>query len=222
MRTRALLGALAAICLLAAVGCFAQAWRSTGHRQLIPFRAAVAAHPAPPRLHPLIRSRPHSGKAHRVGPLRRRVPLRAPRPVRVVVPAIGLSARVVPGGLDSAGQMEVPDPSVAGWYRRGPAPGALGPAVIVGHVDTYKGPAVFYRLTAIRRGDEVRIVRADGSRSRFVISRVTVVRKATFPSEAVFGPTRNAGLRLITCTGTFDTNTLSYLDSLIAWGHFAH
>jgi sortase (surface protein transpeptidase) len=114
--------------------------------------------------------------------------------------------------------MEMPPTAVAGWYRLGPAPGAIGPAVIVGHVDTYKGPAVFYRLTAVRAGDEVDIVRADGTRSRFVISAVTVVQKAVFPSAAVFGPTPTATLRLITCTGTFDLRSRHYVDSLIAWG----
>lgn len=114
--------------------------------------------------------------------------------------------------------MEIPTPTLAGWYRRGPAPGALGPAVLVGHVDTYKGPAVFYRLTGIRRGDKVHVLRADGSRFNFIITKVTTVRKSAFPSRAVFGPTDNADIRLITCTGTFDTHTLNYLDSLIAWG----
>jgi sortase (surface protein transpeptidase) len=134
------------------------------------------------------------------------------------VPAVGLSARVVPVGLSGQGQLEVPAPTVAGWYRLGPAPGAVGAAVIVGHVDTYTGPAIFYRLTAVRPGDDVVVVRADGSESRFVISGVTVVRKAAFPSKAVFGPTEGAAIRLITCTGPFNPNSRHYLDSLIAWG----
>jgi sortase (surface protein transpeptidase) len=90
--------------------------------------------------------------------------------------------------------------------------------VIVGHVDTYKGPAVFYRLTAVRAGDEVVIVRADGTRSTFVLSAVTVVRKAVFPTQEVFAPTPTASIRLITCTGTFDLRSRHYIDSLIAWG----
>jgi len=130
-----------------------------------------------------------------------------------------LSASVVPVGLNSAGQMNIPDPSLAGWYGLGPAPGAQGPAVLVGHVDTYKGPAVFYRLTGLRRGDVVEVVRADGSRVKFTISRITTVKKTAFPSYAVFAPTATADIRLITCTGTFEPNALSYLDSLIAWGH---
>jgi hypothetical protein len=209
MRTRRLLGAAAVVCLLAALGCFAEAWRAAGQRQLSPYRAAptrsatpgtTIQHKPPPQLRPL-------------------VPFNAPRPVRVVIPAIGLSARVVPVGLDSAGQMRIPNPTLVGWYRLGPAPGALGPAVLAGHVDTYHGPAVFYRLTGIRRGDKVRVIRADGSRFSFIISKITIVKKTAFPTKAVFDPTNNADIRLITCTGTFDTTTLSYLDSLIAWGH---
>jgi sortase (surface protein transpeptidase) len=107
---------------------------------------------------------------------------------------------------------------MAGWYRLGSAPGAIGPAVIVGHVDTYKGPAVFYRLTAVRPGDQVLVVRADRSRARFVITRVTTVNKAAFPTTAVFAPTPAASIRLITCTGTFNLHSRHYVDSLIAWG----
>jgi sortase (surface protein transpeptidase) len=134
------------------------------------------------------------------------------------IPAVGLSTRVVPIGLNPEGEIQVPSPSVAGWYRLGPAPGGIGPAVIVGHVDTYTGPAVFYRLTGVRAGDIVDVVRADGSRSRFVISAVTRVKKAAFPSRAVFAPTKEAAIRLITCTGAFNPNTRHYVDSFIAWG----
>lgn len=112
----------------------------------------------------------------------------------------------------------MPTPSLAGWYSLGPAPGALGPAVLVGHVDTYKGPAVFYRLTGVRPGDRVQVARADGSRSSFIITKVTVVGKTAFPAKAVFGPTANAAIRLITCTGPFNPASRHYVDSLIAWG----
>jgi sortase (surface protein transpeptidase) len=129
-----------------------------------------------------------------------------------------LSAAVVPIGVDGKGQLQVPGPSVAGWYGLGPAPGAMGPAVLVGHVDTRSGAGVFYRLTAARAGDEIDVVRADGSRSRFVISGVTVVEKAAFPSDAVFAATRDAAIRLITCTGAFNPRSHHYVDSLIVWG----
>ena len=203
---RKALAALAAVCLVAACGCLVQAWRSTGgNRHLVPFRVAQIA-PKP------VAARPVSKK------LDPPVPVSVAPPVTLDIPAVGLSAPIVPVGLDDYGQIAVPFPNVAGWYRLGPAPGAVGPAVIVGHVDTYNGPAVFYRLTALQVGDEVDIVRADGTQSRFVITGVTVVEKTIFPTSAVFAPTPTPTLRLITCTGQFDSSTHHYLDSLIAWG----
>jgi sortase (surface protein transpeptidase) len=140
------------------------------------------------------------------------------RPVTIEVPAVGLSAAVVPVGLTANGDMQVPGPTVAGWYQLGPAPGALGPAVLVGHVDSRSGPAVFYRLNELHPGDIVVVDRADGSRARFLISSITIVRKAAFPLDAVFAPTHGAVLRLITCTGPFDPIRHHYTESLIAWG----
>lgn len=193
-------------CLVGALGCFAVAWRSAGHRHLVPFEAQL----------PLIET---SAVAANTAPLRSRA-VRANPPVRVTIPAIGLSARVVPVGLTPAGHMEMPAPLVAGWYRWGPVSGAGGPSVLVGHVDSDHGPAVFYRLSGVRTGETVQVVRADGTTSRFTISRITVVSKAEFPARAVFGATGRPAIRLITCGGSFDTST-GYSDSLIVWGRRA-
>ena len=208
MRVRARLGSVVVLCLIAAAGSCTMAGRSTAaHRHLIDFQAKRT---------PAATSRSNSGVLQSNSPL---IPARASPPVSVTVPAIGLSARVVPVGVDAAGRLQIPVPSLAGWYERGPSPGAQGAAVLVGHVDNYQGPAVFYRLTGVRPGDRVQIVRADGSRANFVISKVTTVKKMSFPTQEVFGPTTHAAIRLITCTGPFDTTTHSYVDSLIAWGY---
>ena len=198
-------------CLVAALGCFAMAWRSAGHRHLVPYVAPASA--------ALVDAStgPWWGPPYRLALAERTSP-----PVRVAIPAVGLSASVVPVGLDRTGHMKMPHPSVAGWYRPGPpgvpGPGVPGPAVLVGHVDSYHGPAVFYRLSGVRLGEKVQVVRADGSTSTYTIGRITVVSKTAFPSQAVFAPTRRATIRLITCGGPFDTNT-GYDDSLIVWGH---
>jgi Sortase domain len=193
------LAAVAVVCLVVAGGCFVEASRSAGQRHLVPFRAADPTTTTPPTSTP---------------------PMPAPvaPPVSVAIPAVGLSARVVPIGLNAVGQIEMPAPVVAGWYRLGPAPGAVGPAVIVGHVDTYQGAAVFYRLTGVRTGEEIDVLRADGSHARFVISGVTEVKKTAFPSTAVFGRTSRATIRLVTCTGPFNPTSRHYVDSLIIWG----
>lgn len=133
------------------------------------------------------------------------------------MPAVGLDAAVVPVGIGADGSIDVPAPSVAGWYRLGPSPGADGPSVLVGHVDWTSGPAVFYRLTAARVGEEVLIRHADGSVARFVVDRVTQTAKADFPTDQIFAPTSGPTLRLVTCWGDFDEQTHHYLDSLIVW-----
>jgi hypothetical protein len=197
------LAALAAVCLVVAGACFAEASRSAGQRHLVPFRAAYTP------VDPTTTTPPTTAPP---------IPAPVAPPVAVTIPAVGLSARVVPIGLNAAGQIEMPAPALAGWYRRGPAPGAVGPAVIVGHVDTYQGAAVFYRLTGVRTGEDIDVLRADGSHARFVISGVTEVKKTAFPSTAVFGPTSGATIRLITCTGPFNPTSRHYVDSLIVWG----
>ena len=139
-------------------------------------------------------------------------------PVHLDIPAIGVSANLVPLGLAPDGSMEVPKQwQDAGWYSRGPRPGEDGPAVIAGHVDSESGPAVFYRLRDLRAGDDVRVTRADRSVVHFVIKRLQQFPKRSFPTATVFAPTPGPALRLITCTGVFDQSRRSYLDNLVAF-----
>lgn len=204
--------------LVAAVGCFAMAWRSAGHRHLVPFAAPPSAVQPDTSTPPAVQPRTSTGTRPRP-PHRLSKAKQASPPVRVAIPAVGLSASVVPVGLDGAGRITMPKPSQAGWYRPGTAPLVPGPAVLVGHVDTYHGPAVFYRLSGVRLGEQVRVTLADGPTSTFTIDKITVVSKTAFPSRAVFARTTRATIRLITCTGPFDPRARSYVDSLIVWGH---
>jgi hypothetical protein len=139
-------------------------------------------------------------------------------PVTVSIPRIGVRSRLVDLGLSKKdGSMEVPDPPVAGWFSRGPSPGALGPAVIAGHVTWDGAPAVFYRLGTLRPGDQVSVTRKDGKTAIFTVSRVARFSKSQFPSQAVYGAIDHAGLRLITCGGTYDAAGHSYLDNVIVF-----
>jgi sortase (surface protein transpeptidase) len=143
-------------------------------------------------------------------------------PVRLVIPAIGVATALDRLGLEAGGEMAVPgDFGRAGWFAEGPAPGQVGPAVIAGHVDSKTGPAVFYRLRELRPGDQVRVVRADGSRLRFVVEEARSYPKDRFPTDAVFGPVPAATLRLITCAGTFDRARGSYRDNLVVFARLA-
>jgi hypothetical protein len=137
-------------------------------------------------------------------------------PVRVRVPSAGVDAALMGIDLDAAGTLVPPaDDSVAGWYRAGPAPGEIGPAVLTGHVDSAAGPAVFFRLRDVAVGDAVLVERADGTTARFTVTRVARYPKDAFPAAAVYAPTPGAELRLITCGGTFDRAARSYRDDVV-------
>jgi sortase (surface protein transpeptidase) len=139
-------------------------------------------------------------------------------PARVSIPAVDVAAAVVPLGLNADGTLEVPsDYAVAGWYRLGPKPGERGAAIIVGHVDSKAGPAVFYRLGEVVPGDLVRVASSSRPALRFRVYAVREYSKAKFPTARVYGPTTTPELRLITCGGPFDETTGHYLDNVVVF-----
>ncbi len=142
----------------------------------------------------------------------------AAAPVRVRIPAIDIDAAVGPLLVDENGVLPPPDSfEETGWWKEGPEPGEVGPAVIAGHVDSYKGPAVFFELDEIDAGDKIFVDRADGTTVVFVAQRTERHPKAEFPTEAVYGDTPNAQLRLITCGGAFNETERTYLDNVIVF-----
>jgi hypothetical protein len=142
----------------------------------------------------------------------------AARPRHIDIPAIGVSAAVTPLGLEPDGAMQTPEKwDETGWYKPGNEPGELGPAVIAGHVDSTSGPAVFYRLRELHRGNLIRVRRADGSVVRFRVEGLERWPKATFPTRRVFGRTPISTLRLVTCGGSFDSSTGHYVDNTIVY-----
>jgi LPXTG-site transpeptidase (sortase) family protein len=139
-------------------------------------------------------------------------------PVSLVIPAIGVSTSLVHLGLTSTGALQVPPTTaVAGWYTGSPRPGDIGSAVIAGHIDSYQGPGVFYRLSQLQRGDRVYVRRADGTLAMFKVTEVQMYAKNDFPTAAVYGATPTPQLRLITCGGTFDYSTGSYLSNTVVY-----
>jgi sortase (surface protein transpeptidase) len=138
------------------------------------------------------------------------------KPLALSIPQLGVRTKLVDLGLDRSGALEVPqDPSLAGWFSRGAAPGALGPAVIAGHVTWNGAPAVFHRLGSLRKGDRLTVYRKDGRAAVFTVTRAARFSKSKFPSRAVYGPVDHAGLRLITCGGTYDAARHRYLDNVV-------
>ena len=142
-------------------------------------------------------------------------------PMTIRIPAIDSSAPVDPLGLNRDGTLAVPsDFARAGWYTGRPPPGATGPAIIIAHVDSKSGPAVFKRLRELKPGDEVTVTRADRSVVTFAVDRVESHPKKAFPTNAVYDPTPGATLRLITCGGSFDRKAGHYRENVIAFAHY--
>lgn len=147
-------------------------------------------------------------------------PLPRADPAEVSIPAIGVHAPLIAVGADAQGALEVPPldrPTVAGWYRHGVSPGETGNAVLVGHVDSAAGPAVFFDLGRLRPGDTVHVARVDGRVARFAVDAVGSYPKDRFPTDEVYGPGTVAGLRLITCGGRFDRSSGDYVDNIVVF-----
>jgi len=139
-------------------------------------------------------------------------------PVALTIPLIGVQTNLITLGLQSNGQLQVPaTTSVAGWYTGSPRPGAVGSSIIVGHIDSYKNPGVFFRLSTLTKGDKVYIKRADGTMAEFSVTAVQTYLKDHFPTEDVYGPVPDAELRLITCGGAFDLATGHYLSNIVVY-----
>jgi hypothetical protein len=147
--------------------------------------------------------------------------LQASAPVRVQVPSIGVDSGLLDLQLQDDGALEVPPDGVsAGWYTGSPTPGELGPAVIAGHVDWDGQPGVFYRLRDLHPGDEISVLREDRTVAVFRVSRVEQFPKDEFPTDTVYGDIDHAGLRLITCGGSFDSGERSYDDNIVVFAEF--
>jgi sortase (surface protein transpeptidase) len=145
-----------------------------------------------------------------------------PKPVWLTIPAIGVKAPIVTLGLNRNGTLQVPSSTtVAGWYTGSPRPGAIGSAIVAGHVDSRSGPAVFFWLRRMHRGERIYVRRADGTLAVFTVTAVRMYAKAQFPTATVYGPVPDAELRLITCGGTFDYASHSYLSNVVVYARLS-
>lgn len=139
-------------------------------------------------------------------------------PTSVTIPTISAHSELIDLGKNSDGTLEVPDDyRTAGWYTGAVPPGQIGSAVIVGHVDSYRGPGIFFRLGDLRPGDEVQVARADHTTAVFTVDGVQKYPKDDFPTAAVYADVPYPGLRLITCGGDFDRTSLNYLSNIVVF-----
>ena len=139
-------------------------------------------------------------------------------PVSLRIPALGVSVSLSQLGLNADQSPQVPVKyQEPGLFKLGPAPGMMGSAVILGHVDDKKGPAVFFKLGSLRAGDKVDVSLANGSVAHFAVNAVETFLKAQFPSQKVYGSHGYRGLQLVTCGGDFDKATGHYLSNVVAF-----
>ena len=156
---------------------------------------------------------PFGGQAH--------APLPRSLPVSVDIPAIGVHSKLLHLGLNPDGTMRVPSiitrADEAAWYKYSATPGQTGVSVIEGHVDSYRGAAVFFSLGALRPGDRIDVRLANGITAVFRVTGVRQYAKSRFPAKTIYGTAGFPALRLITCGGTFDYSTRSYLSSTVVF-----
>ncbi|MFE4972246.1 class F sortase [Kitasatospora sp. NPDC056651] len=149
-------------------------------------------------------------------------PLKRARPTRLRIPQIAVDAPFTELTLNPAGQLNAPPPddkNLVGWYRDGVTPGERGSAVLAGHVDTTKGPAVFLLLSFLLPGNKIEVSREDGTVAVFSVDTVETFAKDAFPDAKVYGRTPDAQLRLITCGGAYDKQRRDYLDNVVVFAH---
>jgi len=140
-----------------------------------------------------------------------------PAPETIEIPALGIDQDVIELAV-SGTDLQVPsDYFDIGWWRDGPSAGENGAAVMVGHVDSETGPAVFYQLSGLSRGHEIEIDREDGSRMTFAVRRVRAFSRADFPSAEVYRTGGPPALHLVTCGGTFDQAAGQYSGNVVVF-----
>jgi len=139
-------------------------------------------------------------------------------PVRLRIPTLGMSIPVGTLGLNPDGTVQVPSGTTQpGWFDGGPTPGQMGSAVLLGHVDSYRGPGVFFQLRTLAVGDQVDVDLADGDTAQFTVDSVEQFSKQAFPDQRVYGSHGSSALQLVTCGGVFDHQTGSYLSNVVVF-----
>ena len=172
----------------------------------------------------LFRSAPSQPVTQKVAALEADTNKAMPRskPVRLIAPDIRLDTPLITTGKNDKGELAVPERhDIAAWYELSPTPGEIGPSVIVGHVDTYLGPSVFFYLKELQAGQKVYIDREDGSRVAFRVDGQQLVDQNAFPTKEVYGNIDYPGLRLITCGGAFNPVSGEYLQNTVIFASYA-
>ena len=145
--------------------------------------------------------------------------LQRSKPLKIIIPKINVETSAETVGRQPDGTMQTPDvfANTVGWYKYSPTPGEIGPSIIVGHVDSYKGPSIFWRLRELKTNDIIKISRQDGTVAKFKVNSINQFDQTKFPSDKVYGNINHAGLRLITCGGIFNHSKGHYSQNTVVF-----
>ncbi|MFI1287246.1 class F sortase [Streptomyces sp. NPDC020792] len=142
-------------------------------------------------------------------------------PLRIRIPSIRIDAPLTGLALTKSGSLEAPpadNKNLAGWYEAGTTPGERGTAIVAGHVDNARGPAVFYNLGALKKGSTIEVDRRDGGVAVFTVDAIEVYETKDFPDEKVYGAAKRPELRVITCGGGY-SRTTGYQGNVVVFAH---
>jgi hypothetical protein len=139
-------------------------------------------------------------------------------PLELIVPSLGIVTNIGQLGLQANHQVQVPTTvHTVGWFRLGPTPGEVGSSVILGHVDSYRGPGIFFELKTLAVGALIEVRLTDGITTQFRVTSVVQYAKSSFPDTLVYGSNSNRWLNLVTCGGTFNHATGSYESNIVVF-----
>lgn len=139
-------------------------------------------------------------------------------PKWLTIPRLKVHAKVEQQGVDAQGIMLSPiRGNQVAWYKYGPRPGQKGNAVISGHLNSRRGPEVFWNLKKIRVGDTVSVTDTQGTNRPFRVTKVRIYSYEAAPLAEILGPTKKTRLNLVTCMGTWNAGRRNYSHRLIVY-----
>lgn len=143
--------------------------------------------------------------------------VRGAPPVQLKIPELKIDQRLVGLRVRADRQLEVPQSyGDIGWWNTGPVAGDPGAALMVGHLDSQEGPAVFYGLSSLTTGAAIAVRRADGTTVTFAVTKVQSFAKDDFPDQLVYRTEGKSSLHLLTCGGSYDPST-GYRDNVVVF-----
>jgi Sortase domain len=139
-------------------------------------------------------------------------------PVGLSIAKIGLKAKEVRSvGLESDGQLEIPNEKEIGWYRYGQAPGEIGSTVLAAHVSWNGSLGPFAELATVEPGDRINVQLSDGGTRTYEAVERNQYNKGELPAERIWTRTGSETLVLITCGGEFNPAIKRYYDNIVIY-----